>query len=323
MKKGWRGLWLAVAAMASSAGAVVSSEAALEPEARVLATAYLRVQAARQMLAAAAEICKGAPESDAAEVRALMQEWVAKQNETARRALEMRFGTDARVRFEAFVADFTTAESERDHRYLAALARESGAPALEDFAAFKRWIVETALRDDVRAGARRLAEVQTWLDLRQGGKNPPSLAVWLKRDETPSVSLEMAEARTDGGGRAAAAPGGDAGALDAFAAMRRERREWALSAAAEGMRQLAEERRAAEEAEAARRLAVAHAEAEAATRHARQLAQVERQAYEQRQEGWNDRLKSAVTMALGTAGNALFGGIGNSAAQWAVRVVFQ
>ena len=276
---------------------------------------------------------------DRAQVEAAGNAWRAEQMSAIRGELEGAFGSNSRQVFEDFVAELTTAEKNLDAEVLeqvsSALALD---PAPADYASLRKTALENVMQEDLKSVSSWLGEVQMWMDLRRGNPDVPPLEAWLTRSlsaadaaRSPLPSFEVrkpvpekrlldeAEAGQEsfsGDEEEEASP------LDSFTTMRQERRDRALQEAEAGMQQVAEERRAAEEEFAAKKLAQAQADAEAMRHQAEQLASAEQEALEQRKNSWGNRLKSIVSATIGAATGAFTGGIGTRAGQEAANAIF-
>ncbi|MFH0880125.1 MAG: hypothetical protein V2A34_10470 [Lentisphaerota bacterium] len=98
--------------------------------------------------------------------------------------LEKAMGDQSRPKFEAFVAEFSTAENRNDPVFLATLADTIGwLPAQPmTYEGLRLYVAENALAEEVQSGADLLGEIQTWVDLRAKGQTVPPLELWLSRD---------------------------------------------------------------------------------------------------------------------------------------------
>jgi hypothetical protein len=105
--------------------------------------------------------------------------------------------------------------------------------------------------------------------------------------------------------------------------MRKKRHDKELAEAQDGMEQIANERKSAEEEYAAKKTSDAQAEAENMKRHADKLASTEQEALEQRKNSWGSRLKSIVGATVSAATGAFTGGVGARAGEEAVNAIFK
>lgn len=297
--------------------------------------ALLHYTLAREVREAAERLAGEATPADAAAVREVAQDWMNAQIERLRRQLERAYGDAARERFESFSEEFLAAESDGNPQFLDRLAQALGArPPPSDYAALRRWAMERWLSAPLAEGTRLLSELQTWAEIRARDPGAPALEAWLERNLTasppprqppplparPRNPLAEAEARAPEFDSTVAA---SAGALDAFAQQRKERRARALEQAQAGMSQLAAERQAFEQEAAARKLAQAQAEAEAMKAQAQKLAAAEEEAMKQRENSWGNRLKRLVAGTIGAATGAFSGGIGAEAGRRAAMEIFR
>jgi hypothetical protein len=108
-----------------------------------------------------------------------------------------------------------------------------------------------------------------------------------------------------------------------FAAARKKKQELRMAEAQAAMQQVAAERQSAEQDLAARKQAEAQAEAVAVQNQAQKLAATEKQALEQQQNSWGNKLKAIVGTTISAAGGAFFGGVGAQAGQMAANALFK
>jgi hypothetical protein len=187
--------------------------------------------------------------------------------------------------------------------------------------------LEQWLTEPFASGARLLSEMQTWMEVRARDPSAPSLDAWIERGSpssppspTPANPLAVAEARAPAWDGATSAP---AGALEAFAQRRRERRALALEQAQAGMQQMAAEREAFEQEAAARALAQAQADAEAMKAQAQRIAGAEEEAMKQRENSWGNRLKRIAGGTVSATIGAFTGGVGAEAGRRAAAEIFR
>lgn len=336
-----------MASLAAMAVMPVSAALSASPaDTALLARSYLGFVLSQQVDRQVGILADDARPEDRDEILAAAQTWSAGRMNAIRASLEESLGDQARPMFEEFVGTFTAAERNLDAEILQEVSIALKLyPMPEDYAALKRVSLESVMTDEVRLASAWLSEVQTWMDLRRRGEDVPPLAIWLERG-TPTAAPAVAEepaptrraapaqpVRRAGGALADAEAEGfdqfEVGAedeespLDTFGSMRSKRREKAMQEAEAGMKQVADERRAAEEEYAAKKLASAQAEADAMKRQAEKLAAVEGEALEQRKNSWGNRLKSIVGATVGAATGAFTGGIGTRAGQEAANALFK
>ncbi len=108
-----------------------------------------------------------------------------------------------------------------------------------------------------------------------------------------------------------------------FAEARKKKQERRAAEAQAAMQQIATERQNAEQELASKKQAEAQAEADAVKNQAQKLAATEKQALEQQQNSWGNKLKALVGTTISAAGGAFFGGIGAQAGQMAANALFQ
>lgn len=304
---------------------------------RVLLESVFRLEIGSQVAQRADALAAGADAPGVAEVTAAIEAFRSAIGERLRAELGTTFGGSAREIFGGFVSDFSQAERDEKLDFLERIVSRSelwiDAPP-KTYAALRTAMIEDVLTDDLGRAGAFLADLQTWLDLRERQNDVPSLRSWLDRGIVPEAvgivsfsppprekrnSLRDAEAKAD------VYEGGDddaGGALDQFGAARAERRRKALDDARAGMQQVAEERRTAEEEAASKTLAAAQAEAEAVRKHAEKLAAAEGEAIEQRRNSWGNRLKSVLTTTIGATSGAFLGNVGSRAGEAAAEAVF-
>ena len=292
-----------------------------------LLKAYTRYVLAREVQAQALELARPRPEAEARSMAVEADRWMAAETDLMRRELADRFGSAARDRFAAFVAEYTEAEKKNDLHYLGRLAGEAllGETPYE-FPAMRRLVLEKWLAQSVADGGRFLGELQMWIDLRDRNPQTPSLAIWRARQAAsaaavmpPAHSLAAAEAEAP----AYDAPAAEApNPLEAFAQSRQAKRDRALEDAQAGMQQMAMERQAAEQEYSAKKLAAAQADAEAMRAQAQKIAAAEQEAIDQRANSWMGRLKNIVSATVGAGTGAFTGGIGAEAGRQAADAMF-
>ena len=299
-------------------------------EAKALATAYFRYLLSQQIPDQARSMLAGAPPDCAAVVEDAMVSWSSSVVRRVRGELEAQFGENARDRLEDFVSQFTTAESKADPAFLKWMAAQPGlSPAATNYAGLRQAITATWMKEDVAMASRLMGEIQTWLEVKKRNKDAPPLAAWLNRGQhapprstpTPSATLSQAEAPPpEMAGPDAQEP---ATPLDTFAAMRKEKRGKAHEQAQAGMQQVATERESWEQEYGQKKLALAQAEAENMKKQAEALVQAEKDALEERKNGWAQRLKTILGSTISAATGAFTGTVGQEAAQRAADALFK
>lgn len=304
----------------------------------LLCKTYFQFLVDQQVQAQAHTLAQSAVPEDRKQVEAAAAAWYAKRMTAIRDSLQQRFGAESRGRFEQFVSLYTSAEKGNDPAFLGTLASALKlAPAPDGYAALRQAVTGSLLASDVNEASKWLSEVQTWLDVRTKLKDTPALEAWLTRSEpvevakgwqwkkttpaaqpvNPLASAEPEMGQMEGPAEDGASP------LDTFDELRSKKRQKALEEAQAGMQQVAAERQAAEEEYGQKKLAAAQAEAENIKRHAEKLAAVEKEALDQRQNSWSQRLKGIVGATITAATGAFTGGIGTRAGQEAANALFR
>lgn len=298
---------------------------------QVLLRAYLQLTLVQQIPQYAASLTRKGETDQAAQIKARTTEWADWKKSEIRSDLEALFKDQAAAKFKRFIAKFTAAEKANNIDYFQGIvqALALSKPLPKDYQSLRARLLETWIKKDVTEGSALLGEIQTWLDLTRRKKDVPKLAIWLTRDKQPAAAsaqqpvrkktladMEAPIAAFSEDIVAAASP------LDTFRAMRKAKQEKILQESRAGMEQVAAERKVAEEEYAARKMAAAEAEAAAMKRHAEELASVEQQAFEQRQQSWNNRLKKIVGATVSAAGGAFLGAVGARAGEEAVNALF-
>ena len=300
----------------------------------VLLRSYFRFQIIQQVPKQAETLISGLSPDDAKEVKDAFTAWTSSQTVGIRDALQSRFGENAKARVEQFVSEFTVAESKSDKAFLNTLSKIIGLsePYPLDYSLLRRILMNSWLKEDLQAASKLMSDIQTWLDMKGRVKDLPRLQIWLARDESPlaappsgprnAPSLAVAEPQMN---PTVSDQTRDetTGVLDTFSNTRRNRREKVVQEAQLGMQQVASERQAAEQEYASKKLSAAQAEAEAIKRQAQTLADVEKDALEQRKNSWNARIKSIVGTTISATTSAFLGGIGAKAAEEAIEAIFE
>jgi len=303
-------------------------------ETAMLAKMYVGYFVFQQVTEQATLVADNARPQDRDEVADAAQKWFGEQMGVMRSDLEKECGSEARARFEQFYEGFSQAEQDGNPAVLEHVSNAFGfEPPPADFVALKKKIVERALGSEISSASDWLGELQTWVDLRRRDPDTPPLEIWMARNEKSPAPIPASMKPK----RRSRNPLADAEAdlpefvedddegfspLDSFDSMREERRQKAMEEAQEGMRQVAEERQAAEEEYAKKKLAAAQAEADAMKRQAEKLAAVEQEALEQRKKSWGNRLKSIVGATLSAGIGAFTGGVGSRAGEEAANAIF-
>ncbi|MCX7009045.1 MAG: hypothetical protein NTY53_17655 [Kiritimatiellaeota bacterium] len=318
---------------------VAACSAATAPvsEHALLLRAYFHVMLIQQMPAQVRHVTQAVPEADAAQIQEALTVWMQTQLATTRAELTTRLGEQSRERFEQFVADYSVAESKGNIRFLttmvAGLGLEQNPP--QTYQALHEFVTTTLLKADLQTASKFLSDLQTWLKLKTNTPDMPPLQAWLNRDQALDAAPKSAPAVAPAPSRAQllaereAAPAEfkpeaetSPSARETYAAARKERQARRMEVAQAGMQQVAAERQSAEQEQAAQKTTMAQAEAEAIKNQAQKLAAVEKQAMEQQQNSWGNKLKAIVGTTISAAGGAFFGGVGAQAGQLASDALF-
>lgn len=299
-----------------------------ESEFAVMLENYYRFLLNKEVTRQGEGLMETAGEDDAHAVQEALDGYSQAVNNRIRDELSRSIGNSARELFESFVAEYTVAESRGDPAFLSDLADLANlSPAPADYPALRRYVMEGALGAEVKYATTLLSDLQTWLDMKGREKDMPPLDIWLARNEKPETPkakpvnpLQAAEAALPAFEAEESEPFNP---LDAYTQMRKKKRERAMAEAHAGMQQVAAERDAVEKEYAAEKAARAQAEADAMKAHAQQLAAVEKEAMEQRQNSWGNRIKRIIGGTISAATGAFSGGIGAAAGQRAVEEIFR
>ncbi len=311
--------------------ALVAPTAQAVTDDEFLMVSYLKYQLVKQIPKQVAGIGEGLDADAQAEISSAATAWSKPRWASVKEGLSERFGENARGTFEAFVANLTKMEQQKNESYLQFMCKacEIPAPWPRDYTELRRVMTNDRLSETLKDGGAFLGEVQTWSELKKKDvAQLPPLTYWLARTE--DIQLDVPPKQPENLLREAEAAlplyveedEEDTGFLDDFGAMRDEKRAQQVEEAKAAMAQVAEERRAAEEDYAARKLAVAQKEAEGMKLHAQELASVEAQALKQRERTWGARLKRIVGATVSAAGGALIGEVGSRAGQEAADALF-
>ncbi len=300
----------------------------------VLLKSVYRLSVGGQIVAESQKLCAQSDAVASEEIQRAVDENQADLGDKIRRELEASFGTMARDEFGTFVDALSKAEAENDAEFLTRIVESAGnwRQPPTTYAALRQTMVQDVLKADIASAGNFLAEIQTWLDLREKSDHVPNLSEWLNRNnpvqrvvvKSPKPPRKRNSLR-DAEAPATAYDGGDddgSGALESFGSARSERRQKSLENARAGMQQVADERRIAEEEMASKKLAAAQAESEAVRKHAEKLAASETEAIEQRKNSWSGRLKSIVSTTIGATTGAFLGNVGSRAGEAAADAVF-
>lgn len=328
-------LFTAVAALLGAAA--VGAPAAVVSDQALLLSAYFRVLLIQQVPAQAQGLCGQLAEQDAAHVQAALAAWTQKRTTEIRQTLAARFGEQTRERFEQFVADYSVAEGQQDVRFLKQLVGELELEpsAGASYANLRQAIAAHWLQADIQGASQLLSDLQTWLKLRPTTPNLPPLPAWLERDQqsppdavaTPAAPPPSAAQLL--AGAEVVVPEFNATATEEnaprnlYAEARKKRQARRMEESQAAMQQIANERQVAEQEYAAKKQSEAHADAEAIRGQAQKLAAIEKQALEQQQHSWGNKLKAIVGATVSAAGGAFFGGVGAQAGQRAADALFK
>ncbi|MDD4869418.1 MAG: hypothetical protein PHR77_02565 [Kiritimatiellae bacterium] len=314
----------------AQSGRCQAAESAIDDRG-VFAYCYLKLILAQQVVAQAEKLSDTAQVTDKSEIKEATDVWWQNVMSSIRSDLEGRFGENSRVRFEKFIGEYDAAEKNKDREFLLKTASSIGLKAEPvDYGGLRRSVLETILNREMADASRWLGEVQTWIEVRQKVKDTPALHLWLSRDvRSKVVRTELKKpAKSDLASAEVAVeefkPEKDdsESPLDSFSTLRKQKRDKALQEAQAGMQQVAVERQAAETEYAAKKMAAAQADADAMKSHAEKLAAVEKEALEQRQNGFGSKLKMIVGATVSGAIGSFTGGIGARAGQELVDAVF-
>ena len=304
--------FLLSALVAASCGLSVSAAEPTSEAEGEMAAIYLKMGIAENVFAEAGKLA-GTNAAVRGEIGAAAQKFRANIIGDARRRLMAIYPDEqvARKEYGAFVERFAkTATAET-----------------------RSAIIKRSLAADIESAGKFLSEIQAWLRVRAKEGNAPSLAVWLNRDrKAPAPKAAVAkkkpkrkanplrDAEADAGTFVEAKDDG-ASSLRSFGALRKSHRDKRLAEAQQGMEQVTAERRVADEAANAKKLAAAQAEAAAQQAQAQRLAAAEQEAVVQDQNSWKTRLKGVASTAIGATAGAFAGSIGSHVGQAAADAV--
>ncbi|MBU0678414.1 MAG: hypothetical protein KJ626_09870 [Verrucomicrobia bacterium] len=335
-------LYLAVSILLSACAIPLMAQTKVNVD-EVLLLSYLRLNIVKQITAQTSALATDSDPQVLNEVKLFADKWSENRIQKIRSDLEGWFDTTAKERFRHFVAGYTTAEKEGDAKYLNMLAESLslGDPVPQDYAALRQSMVNRYLVTDVKEGSRLLSDVQSWVEKKKTtgagplsqyvsagtqGETPTTRPPARRAPPKPRVVEErdpLMEAEADFEDVEYKPEGDDLSPLDAYSSMRKAKREKILKEAQEGMKLVADERKAAEEEYAAKKMAAAEAEASAVKEHTKDLSDADKVAQEQRENNWGNRLKKIVGTTVGAAGGALFGGVGTRAGEEAADALFE
>lgn len=321
-RRGW--IWVLVGLLGLSQAAFCRAAQA-NSDAPALLSAYYRYVLVQQVPPQAQTLIANAPAENQLAVKETLREWVTGAQRRIREDLQRQFGAQARGQFEKFVAEYANAEGLGDAAFLANLAAGLGlSPTPASFLELRQAVVGSRLKPEVEEASRFLSEIQTWLDLKRRRSDVPSLAIWVHRGEksAPAAPLTLATAEAVTSAEALPEDGAASSSLDAFASLRKSRRDKAQQLAQAGMQQVATEREAAEQEYGAKKLTAAQMEADNIKRHAEKLAQGEKDALDQEANSWGMKLKGMVSATISAGVGAFTGAIGSQAAQKAANQLF-
>lgn len=298
-----------------------------------LLRSYYRYHLTEETTAQAERLGVNGTSDMAQEIASAAGEWRSGMMDEVRSTLTARFGDEAATVFQNFVSDYTVAVEGDDPGYLMELAVDADLEELPSgYANLRAEVMRRDLETELASAANLLSRIEIWVSLKTAETATIPLADWLAVDEASVPgSAPSAPKRPSNPLRAAEAPlqtydevdMPELSTMEVMGDLRRKRREQALENAQEGMRQVAEERRAYEEEAAAVKEAKARGEAEAMKAQAQKLAASEKEAIEQQQNTWGNRLKRVVGATVSSTVCAFTGGVGSVAAERAVQEVFR
>lgn len=303
---------------------------------------YLRYEFAGRVADTGATLCEGLQPADAAAVREALDGWKSAQTHRVKQDLGREFGDAAQERFGGFVEILLDAEKKGDALYLGAVGRSFGfAQAPADYAALRQAVMSGPMAEDMQASAFILGSLQSWTQWKREGRPTPPLTAWLTRSKTghaapaaapkpkaprpppDSVSaLAAAEAAPqmtlpEEGAEESLSP------LAAYSDLVKQKRDQMFKDATEASEQLLAQRKEWEEDVAAKKTAAAEADAEAVKKHAEALAQADKDALEQQQNSWKNKLKGVASALVSSTVGAFTGGVGTQAGEKLAEAVFK
>ena len=244
-----------IVAIALLAGTVMAADVprAPAPDAVVLLQSYYRFTFVKEVQRGAQTLAEGRREDVRGQVDRVVSRWVAGEKESIRASLQESFGARAKEVFAFFVGRYTEAEQKGDGAYLNALNAQLGLkPAPASYAALRQYASDAWQKERIAALGAMMGNIQTWVGLAEADRKAPTLETWLARDTPaapaarPAKVSPLAAAEPAMPDFSSDATSGAVNVLDAYGARRAERRESAAAEAQAAMKQVAEERRAAE-----------------------------------------------------------------------------
>jgi hypothetical protein len=315
---------LVAGARGGGAAALAEAGAAgTDAEVRCLTTAYFKIALTDELSGQAARLTAGAADDCKLEVDEVVAKWKGAQLEGVRLSLTNTFGHAAREQLEAFVTQFTEAESKSDAAFLAGMARRPGlSPAPANYAELRKAIAEGWIKGEVESASRLLSEIQVWLALKGRDPSTPPLYAWIHSSRAAPLrpSLALAEPAAPAFVEPDTAEGSSP--LDSFAASRKDRLDKKHELARAGIQQINTEREAWEQEYGAKKLAAAQVDAENVKRQADALVETEKQALEQRKNSWSMKIKTVLGSTVSAFTEAVVGTVGKRAADKAANAIF-
>ncbi len=308
-----------------------------------LYTSYLRYEIAGKVSDMGASLCEGLVPADAAAVREALEGWKSAQTQRVRRELEAEFGDVAQERFGGFIETLLGAEEKNESLYLVALGRafELASPP-SDYAALRQTVMAGPMAEDMKASAFILGSLQSWTQWKREGRPAPPLTAWLTRSEAgkdatqttapkpkavpPPPGSVAALAAAEGGSQFAVPEEGEEEApspLAAYSDLVKQKREQMFKDSTAASEQLLAQRKEWEDDQAQKKTAAAEAEAESVKKHAEALAQADKDAIEQQQNSWQNKLKGVASALVSSAVGAFTGGVGTQAGEKLAEAVFK
>lgn len=296
-----------------------------KPDSAVLLNNYIRYQVSQSAMSQSFALTGNKDQQIQDEVRQAAANWLTGQNKKIKADLEGTLGDSASAEFQKFWVEFEAAESAGDKAYLGQLKTAAGIDAVQDYPSLRRKVLDAGLSSDVAECGALLSAIEGWLEAVDKGKlKKGTLSKWINGEisieQKPVDPLQAMEA--DAEPFVVDVKAKDDNPLDTFKSQRDAKRKKALEDAKAGMAQVASERQAAESEYAAKVQAAAQAEAANLQKHADRLSASEKEAFEQRQKSFGNRLKNVVSATIGAATGAFTGGVGARAGQAAVDAIW-
>ncbi|MCK5529309.1 MAG: hypothetical protein KAI74_06465 [Kiritimatiellae bacterium] len=293
--------------------------------AEVLISAYFKYNIVKEVKKSAEAIT--ATDTAKTEITDTLNSWSKQQQQQIRASLQKQFNDDAKETFSFFVKNYTAAEKDNDLDYLKTLtARLSNSPAPKSFIQLRNIAINQWLKDDINSAGTLLSEIQTWNDLPSSTRSTLSLQDWLERDKNapPPTPPEPSLANAEPDLPAFVELDEDEGsAMDIYDKLQSKRRAQVLAESQKYMKQIADERKSAEEEYAQRKSAKATKEAAAVKAQAQKLAAAESEVMEQRKHTWTARFSRLATSVVGGTFSAVTGGVGSAAGAAAAQAIFE